>query len=464
MLISLQQKKNDLNNKKKFILDSDKIAFDLKHRNTIKFNISKYNNAVDKGKTQYLNISKAKDRVSSLKREVLLNLDKHLLEFEQKFTSNGGKVFWASDSKEATDYIVDILEKNKVKLIVKSKSMVTEEIEINHVLEKHNIESVETDLGEFIVQVAGEKPYHIVTPCMHKSKEDVAKLFHEKFKTPEHSSPEELTAWVRDYLREKFVSAQAGITGANFIVSDVGGIALTENEGNAFLTFSFPKIHIVVVGIEKIIPSIKDFDIVWPLLATHGTGQKVTAYNSIITGPRKADEIDGSEEMHVILLDNGRTNLFKQKDHWEALSCIRCGACLNGCPVYRTIGGYTYNTVYQGPIGSVISPYLADFDENYHLAFASTLCRKCSEVCPVQIDLPELLLKTRKISIERKKYTSMEKISISSWKNFMLNPKMLSIAPVGLKNIFVPIMMKKLWGSKRKFPRFAKKSFRQSYK
>jgi len=341
---------------KNIFLEDSKIAFDKKHRQTLKFNIGKYDDAVAKGKLRYRNMDLAKERASYIKEQVVSNLAVYLEEFEKNARENGIEVVWARNGEEAVAEIVKILQANQAHLLVKSKSMISEEIELNENLEKKGYEPVETDLGEFIVQVAGEKPYHILTPAMHKSKEDVAELFHKKFDTSKDSTPEELTAFVRKVLRKKFTSAQVGVTGANFLVADVGGVALTENEGNGFMSIAFPKIHIVITGIEKVLPSVSDLALFFPLLSTLGTGQQVTVYNSLLTGPKKDNESNGPEKMVVVLLDNNRTKLAADPQRYKALKCVRCGACLNACPVYRNIGGYTYNTTYSGPIGSVITP------------------------------------------------------------------------------------------------------------
>lgn len=443
---------------------AEKIAFDSKHRNIINFNISKYNDAVVQGKMQYIDLEKAKKRAAFIKYKVINDLDKYLIQFEDNFSKSGGKVIWAQDNKEAVNEILKIVKDKSAKNIVKSKSMTTEEIDLNSALEKNKVEVLESDLGEYIVQQAGEKPYHIVTPAMHKSKEDIAKLFHEKFDTAEDSTPEELTAFVRKLLRDKFQSADIGITGANFLIADPGAIALTENEGNGVLSMSFPKIHIVVVGIEKIIPSIKDLDLFWPLLASHGTGQNITVYNSIITGPKSKVENDGPEEMYVILLDNKRSSLLAEERQRRALSCIRCGACLNACPVYKNIGGHTYDTTYSGPIGSVINPYMLGMEEYKHQSFASSICGKCTEVCPVKIPLHELLLVNRNESI-KKGYTSRaEKFSIFGWKTIMLSRKKMDLMGGKMKNKVFKYFFKKQWGNKRELPKVEQKSFNSLWK
>jgi L-lactate dehydrogenase complex protein LldF len=382
-----------------FIRKSEEIAFDLKHRAVIKFNMSKYDAAVDRGMKRYSNLKLAKDRASYIKSLAINNLHNNLLLFEKNISNNGASVIWAENTTEAIDALKKIMIDHQAKTVVKSKSMTTEEIDLNEHLEEIGVESLETDLGEYIVQLAGEKPYHIVTPCMHKSRHDIAELFTEKFNTPEGSSPEYLTNWVRNKLRSKFTAADVGITGANFLVADVGGICLTENEGNALMSVAFPKIHIVIAGIEKIVPRMQDLGVMWPILAAHGTGQQISVYNSLITGPKRNGETDGPEKMFVILIDNRRSELYQDDEQYSVLKCIRCGACLNACPVYRNIGGYTYDATYSGPIGSVITPFYKGLKEYNHLSSACSVCGKCTDVCPVKIPLHHMLLINRRNAV-----------------------------------------------------------------
>ncbi|MBU2651174.1 MAG: LUD domain-containing protein, partial [Bacteroidetes bacterium] len=258
--------------------------------------------------------------------------------------------------------------------------------------------------------------------------------------------------------------ADIGITGANFVIARQGAIALTENEGNGVMSYSFPKVHIVICGIEKIIPSMEDLDIFWPLLATHGTGQFMTVYNSIVSGPRQSDEEDGPDEMYVIFLDNGRTRLLSTERQWVALSCIRCGACLNACPVYRNIGGYTYDTTYSGPIGSVITPWMCSMEEFKHLSFASSLCGKCTEVCPVNIPLHELLLVNRHDSVAKGYTTRMERITMWGWKKVMLSNKWMDFISGKMKNFLLRKFFSRAWGKHRSLPEISKNSFRKFYR
>lgn len=447
----------------KFTEDANKIAFDLKHRKTINFNISRYDAAVKKGRARYADLQLARSRTAYIKRYMLSNWDKYLCQFEENAQKNGITVLWAKNNVEAIEYLQQILKENKGHLLVKSKSMTTEEIEMNHAAEAVGCESVETDLGEFIVQVAGERPYHIVTPAMHKSKEDVAKLFHEKFNLPINSTPQEMAAYVRGVLRKKYTSADIGVTGANFIIADIGGIAVTENEGNGVMSTSFPKVHIVFGGIEKVIPSIDNLGTFWPLLACMGTGQQISAYNTIFTGGRRKNEIDGPEKMYVILLDNGRTNVYEDKEAYEALACIRCGACLNACPVYKTIGGWTYEATYSGPIGSVLSPFFKGFKEFGHLSSASSLCGACAQVCPQKIPLPDLLLVNRRKSVEKNLRPIVEKMAIKGFASLSQNRFVYNI-PGCLKNIGSYPLNFTLWGPNRSMPTFAGKSFSQQWR
>lgn len=442
-----------------FLIKADEKAFDIPHRNTINKNIGKYNVAVDRGLSRFENLEASKRKAHVIKWRVMENLDKLLPEFESNFQKRGGKVIWANDAEEAQKEILKIIQKVNGKHVIKAKSMTTEEIHLNEFLEKNDIESLESDLGEYIVQLLGQKPYHIVTPAMHLSKEDIAKLFNEKFGTPIDATPEQLTQKARELLRDKYLQADVGITGGNYLIADTGSIALTENEGNIRLTTTFPKVHIAIVGIEKLVPSLTDLDLFWPLLSSHGTGQNLTVYNTILSGPRQAGETDGPEEMYVILLDNGRTNLLAQKEQRQALYCIRCGACLNACPVYKNIGGHTYNTTYSGPIGSIITPHFKGMQEFKHLSYASTLCGKCTEVCPVKIDIHKMLLLNRRDAAAANENAKIESISWSIWRKGMSKRTMMDFFSGKVKNFFFKTFFKKGWGKYRDMPEIAEKSF-----
>jgi L-lactate dehydrogenase complex protein LldF len=438
-------------------------AADRDHRQIINFNIGKYNAAVPAGKKQFTDVFLARERAKNLKWKAIETLDVMLESFESNITKRGAKVIWCNDAKEAREAVLKICEEKNCKTLVKSKSMVTEEIHLNKHLEENGIESIETDLGEYIQQLAGEPPYHIVTPAMHKSAGQIAALFAEKLGTDPSFSPEQVTLAAREKLRQKYAEAEVGITGANFILADIGGIAVTENEGNARLSCSLPKTHIVIAGIEKVIPSMTDLALFWPLLSTFGTGQKITSYSSIITGPRQINETDGPEEMYVILLDNGRTKMLANEKIREALYCIRCGACLNACPVYKNIGGHTYDTTYSGPIGSVITPQLRPMKEWKHLSHASSLCGNCTEVCAVKINLHELLLENRHEAAEHGYAPLVEKMAWKMWKLAMLKRNLINIANGNMKTVLINAIGG-AWTKGRSKLEFPKKSFNQQWK
>lgn len=448
--------------KKTFLTKSEIKAMDAEHKRKLSFNIGKYNEVVVKGKQQFSDLEMARKKAKNIKWKTIENLGEYLTEFERNFTRNGGKVIWAADAQEANEAVLEICKLYQAKQVVKSKSMVTEEIHLNDFLEQHGIESVETDLGEYIQQLDGEPPYHIVTPAMHKSKEDVAKLFHEKLGVEPNLTPSELTLIARKNLRAKYQSAEVGITGGNFLLADIGGVCVTENEGNARLTTAFPPVHIAIVGIEKMIPSVHDLNLFWPLLATYGTGQNVTVYNSIFTGAKTAQESDGPKEMYVILLDNGRTNLISDPNVRESMYCIRCGSCLNACPVYKNIGGHTYGATYSGPIGSVITPHLKPFEEFKHLSYASSLCGNCTEVCPLKINIHGMLHYNRTLAVENHSSEFSENTAWKMWKLAMTNRKMIDLAGAGMKTKVVHAIFKNNWYKRRDGLEF-QKSFRQLY-
>jgi len=446
-----------------FMAKSTIKAADLEHRRKVNFNIGKYNAAVPLGKKQFTDVHLARERAKNIKWKAIERLDEYLEQFETILTKRGGKVIWAEDGKQAVEEVLKIARAKNCKTIVKSKSMVTEEIHLNDHLEAHGIESVETDLGEYIQQLDGEPPYHIVTPAMHKSREDIARLFAEKLHVAPNLSAEQLTLVARDKLREKYVQAEIGITGANFILADIGGVAVSENEGNARLSNAFPKTHIVITGIEKVIPSMNDLGLFWPLLATYGTGQWITSYNTIISGPRQPNEPDGPDEMYVILLDNGRTNILANERTRESLYCIRCGACLNACPVYKNIGGHAYETTYSGPIGAVITPQLKDMGEWKHLSYASSLCGNCTEVCAVKINLHEILLENRHDAVTHGDAAWGEKIAWKVWKQASLHRGMMNMGNQKLKNWMVNKVFKG-WTTNRADLNFAGKTFNEMWK
>ncbi|MCG3121211.1 MAG: Lactate utilization protein B [bacterium] len=447
-----------------FLSRSASKASDDTHRWKIAKAIATYDAAVATTKAnQFLDWQAARHLAAAIKNYTLENLADLLEQFESNFTARGGKIFWAATAAAAAKYVVQLAQQRQAKKIVKSKSMTTEEINLNAQLEQAGIEVRESDLGELIVQLAGEKPYHIVTPAMHKSKAEISQLFQEKLQAPPTESAEELTMIARRHLRQDYVTADIGITGANFIIADAGAISMTENEGNGRLTMACPRIHIVVAGIEKVIPRLTDLSLFLPLLATSGTGQEISCYNSIVYGPRRHDEDDGPEEMHVILLDNGRSQLYHRPHFREALRCIRCGACLNACPVFRTIGGHTYNVTYQGPIGAVISPHYNGLPQYQHLAFASSLCGACSDVCPVHIDVHHLILENRVEAVRTTRQSWPWRLAMSMFAWMMRSRQRLNLLR-RLLHWSQPLLFLVPSNRRQRVPRLAAKTFAELWK
>ena len=374
------------------------------------------------------------DRGRAIKAHTINNLDTYLQMAERSVTAAGGKVFFAKDAEEAAAYVTNLAKAKGVKTAIKSKSMVSEEIGLNERLEEIGVEPVETDLGEYIIQLAGETPFHIIAPAIHKSREDVSDLFTEKLNSPRYTDIDDLGQEARRKLREKFVIADMGITGANFIVAETGTIVLVTNEGNGRMCTSMPRIHVAVTGMEKVVPSIADMGIMLRLLIRSATGQRISSYVTAVTGPRKSDDEDGPEEFHLVIVDNGRSRMLADPHLREALYCLRCGACLNACPVYRKVGGHSYGWVYPGPIGAIVSPMLTNLAEGKHLPYASSLCGACKEACPVKINIPRMLLYLRRQLAEGDNYpdrrtsSRAERLAMKSWRVAMANPATLAAA------------------------------------
>ncbi len=451
----------------KFRERATRLTKDLDHRAKIRNALNSYETARDEKKAQYQDWEAARNRASEIKWEAVNHLDSYLVEFVDKLTARGTKVFWAGNSQEARDYIVALAKEKNAHTIIKSKSMTTEEIHLNRVLQAIGYEVVESDLGEYIVQLREEPPYHLVFPAMHLTRHEISDLFQEKLHSKPSENPEDLTMIARRELRLRYLQADIGISGANFGVAETGMISITENEGNARLTTALPKVHVALMGIEKIIPELADLALLLPMLATAGTGQQITCYNSMIGGPRQEDEVDGPEEFHLILLDNQRTQLLADAEQRDALHCIRCGACLNVCPIFRNVGGHTYDTTYQGPIGSVITPHLRGLMEWKHLSEASSLCGACTETCPVKINLHHHLLHNRRNATAKEPDPS-ERFAFRLFAFLARHPRLvnrltrLSRPFLPFAEIVAPIMPAPLraWISSRDLPLIPGKSFR----
>ena len=342
-----------------------------------------------------------RSQAEEIRQHVLENLDYYLEQLAENVAKKGGHVFFAQTAEEATGYIRDVVKKKNGKKIVKSKSMVTEEINMNEALERDGCEVVETDLGEYILQIDDhDPPSHIVAPALHKNKEQIRDVFKERIGYRNTEKPEELVMHARAVLRKKFLEADIGITGCNFAIADTGSVSLVTNEGNGRLVTTIPKTQITVMGMERIVPSFDEFEVLVGMLTRSAVGQRLTSYITALTGPRLPGEADGPEEFHLVIIDNGRSNILGT-EFQSVLQCIRCAACINVCPVYRHVGGHSYGSIYSGPIGAVLSPLLGGYDDYKELPYASSLCAACSEACPVKIPLHELLLKHRQRIVEK---------------------------------------------------------------
>ncbi|MEC4589064.1 LutB/LldF family L-lactate oxidation iron-sulfur protein [Bacillus safensis] len=346
------------------------------------------------------NWEKWRELGEEIRQHTLTHLDDYLYQLSESVSARGGHVFFAKTKEEASAYIQDVAQKKAAKKVVKSKSMVTEEIEMNQALEEIGCEVVESDLGEYILQVDDhEPPSHIVAPALHMTKEQIREVFHERLGYEMSDTPEEMTSFVRAILREKFLEADIGVTGCNFAVANTGSICLVTNEGNADLVTAIPKTHIAVMGMERLVPTMEELDVLVGLLCRSAVGQKLTSYISVV-GPKGEGELDGPEEFHLVIVDNGRSNILGTAFQ-PVLQCIRCAACINVCPVYRHVGGHSYGSIYPGPIGAVLSPLLGGYDDYKELPFASSLCAACTDACPVKIPLHELLIKHRQVIVEK---------------------------------------------------------------
>jgi L-lactate dehydrogenase complex protein LldF len=377
-----------------FFTASEAAVADLQLRRKLENATGRHLDHVAATRAEFPAYETERDASRRIKEDSIARLDELLVQLKERLEANGCTVFVAANAAEARKYVVDLARERGVRRVVKGKSMATEEIALNPALAEAGCDVVETDLGEYIVQLRNERPSHIITPAIHLSKEDIGLLFNEKLHIPYTSEPTALTAAARERLREVFLSADMGVTGANFAIAETGTLVLVENEGNGRMSSTLPEIFVAVMGIEKVIPSIADLSHFLEVLARTATGQKLTTYTNFISGPRRSGDVDGPREVHVVMLDNGRTTMLADPVLREALYCLRCGACLNVCPIYRRVGGHAYGSTYPGPIGSIVSPSLFG-GATATLPFASTLCGACREICPVKIDIPRILLHLR---------------------------------------------------------------------
>ncbi|QEL65793.1 L-lactate dehydrogenase complex protein LldF [Oryzomicrobium terrae] len=410
-----------------------------------------------------------------IRDEVLDNLDVWLETFEQNATARGATVLWARDGAEISRLVVEIAQRHGVKKAIKSKSMLSEEAGLNEALEAVGVASIETDLGEYIIQLAKEPPSHIIAPAIHKNKEEVADLFEQHHHKPRKTEIAEMTREAREVLRSHFVSADMGITGGNFLVAETGSVALVTNEGNGRMVTTLPKVHVAVVGVEKVIPSLNDLAALMRLLPRSATGQTISNYVSLLTGVKAEADRDGPEHLYFILVDNGRVGLVGS-EFQEMLRCIRCGACMNHCPVYQTIGGHAYGWVYPGPMGSVLTPLYTGLDKAPDLPHAATLCNQCGVVCPVKIPLPELLRKLREKQVQTGVGTATakaERRALKLWGFAARHPRLYAFGTriatrylkwlAGGKDRIQTLSMVPEWTKGRDFPAPEGKTFRELY-
>lgn len=422
------------------------------------------------------NWQELRQHARQVKAHTISRLGEYLEQLEKNVIAQGGNVVWADTGGEGLDFIFQLALTRGIRKVVKSKSMLGEEIHLNEELERNGIEPIETDLGEYIVQLGHEHPSHIVMPALHKSKEQVAALFEDKLGMPPTDDCEKITATARKVLRQHFLTARMGISGVNFGVAETGTIVVVENEGNARLSVSVPEIHVAIMGLEKVIPRAADLSVFLKLLTRNATAQKISTYVNLINGKRRAGELDGPAEFHLVLVDNGRTRILADEFLRQTLYCIRCGACLDVCPVYQTIGGHAYHSTYQGPIGAILTPQLLSLEEAPEHPFASSLCGACQEICPVKIEIPHILLKLREKAQDQKSARAgrlpLEKWGLAAWSWIMTSPGRYAIAnrlARTFANIFprkgrIPVPPLSQWTRSRELPELAPKTFRELFK
>lgn len=447
------------------------LARDLRHRSLIQTALRNYEVVRDKNRDAFQDWQAARQAAAEAKWEAVNHLDDYLAQFVKRLEARGTKVHWASTGEQARAIILGIIGEKKARSIIKSKAMTSEEIHLNEALEQAGFEVVESDLGEFIVQLRKEPPYHIVFPAMHLTRGDISELFARELGSAPTQNPEDLTMVARRVLRQKYLTADIGFTGANFAIAETGMISITENEGNARLTAALPKVMVTLIGLEKVLPRLEDLALFLPMLATVGTGQALTCYNSFYGGPRQSGEPDGPQEFHVVLLDNRRTELLADGEQRDSLHCIRCGGCLNVCPIFRNVGGHSYGTTYSGPIGSVITPHLRGLQDWKHLSYASSLCGACTEVCPVKIDLHHHLLQNRR-NAARQKPSFFERLALKLFAFIITKPELYRWAKRAgrLLQLFHPLVKGTRldpaysWTKTRDLPRIARRTFKELWR
>lgn len=441
----------------KFKRDSE-IAFNEEHWQKLNYYTGCYEKRFANSKNNYRNADLERERAFLIRNKSLLNLEKLLVDFETRFKDNKGQVLWACDAEDALQMIWDIVKKRNSTCITRSNSVVLDEIGVDQFLNEKGVEVDDTSIGRYILSVAGKAPYHPVFPTLNFSKEEIGELLHEHFKLKTGSTAKQMVNFVRHQVNQEIKNASICITGANYLLADIGGVVLSENEGNILKSCASAKIHIVVAGIDKVISSSEDLSILLPLTSAYATGNGITSINSITLGP--SDNGQGPEKMYVILLNNGRTDLLENEVIRQSLSCTHCGACVSVCPIYKNIGGHAYGTPYIGPIGTVMAPLMYDLEEFAHLASLCSLCGRCSEVCPVKIPIEDLIIENRRLIAEERcgnaRFDSLVKSLIGHCKS---RKKM--DCPQWLKRMEMKQLVNKNNFTKRTMPELAQKSFNQ---
>jgi L-lactate dehydrogenase complex protein LldF len=442
--------------------NAKKVAFDDEHYEMMMSRYDFFMQNVKNRSNYYSNIDLEKQRAFNIRSKAFKKLDKLLVDFDTNFTKNGGNLLWANDSDEAQKMIYDILSQNKVKKIVKTKSSTIEEIDLISYLEMKKVKVVETNVGDFVCSVFNETPYNFKSSASHKTTSQIADLYTEKFGIKENCNAKQLTAFTKNVLRNDIYNPEALITGANFLVSNTGTIVLTENEGNILKSSTFAPIHIVIAGIDKMITSMEDLGVLLPLSSLYDSNNKVSSLYSFINKP--LTQGDKVQKLYLILLNNNRNNILSKDKQRNILSCVQCGACLNVCPIYNTVGGHTYEEYNPGPVGSISLPLTKDIEETAHFCSLCTLCGRCSEICPVNIPLKDLFLENRKDLVKVDKSLIGEKSFLNSLMKKMTNRKNLDKHGSSFKDMELSFHIKKKWGTKRELPKFAKESFSQYWK
>ena len=450
-----------MESQKAFKSISSEAIKDIERQGVFDDNTTRLDLAAKQARLQYSNIELARKRAAYIRHKAINGLEKYLIEFEANLERNGGKVIWALDGQEAVNEIYSILKKNGIKEVTKSKALIADEIDLFEEFKRLKIDINEVNPGEFILREFDEKPRHASSFLIHKNSGQIRELLQDKFKIPLKNKISDILHFLNIKFRDKLELSVASICSANYIIADTGSVCISEDSGDGVINSSVPKIQIVIAGIDKVIPSIMNLDILMPLFSTYSTGQKINAYNTILSGPRQENEKDGPTELYVVLLDNGRSNVMAQKFQRRALSCIECGACHNVCPVYRKIGGQAYDTTYTGPIGSVITPWMKGMEEYNHLNYLSTICGECTEACPVLINLHEQLLYNRNDSIKMKIHSFSEGTIMQGWHQVLKSRKWMDWASPKWKNRLLRKVYSKKWGDEKQMPSVNTKSFKQ---